>query len=106
MFTIQRRNRTKLAFNVYAHCRHCGVWRALWRRAYPGDDQRRGEVRAAHQPQAPVGVAAIPPEGNDECVQSSHLVMHCATRALYARMNTPASSGVVTCVRSDLATRI
>lgn len=43
------------------------------RRAYPRDDERSGEVRAAHQPEPPVGVAALPPQRHHERMQPPHV---------------------------------
>lgn len=40
--------------------------------SYPCDDERGGEIRAAHQAEAPVGVAAFPPQGNHEGVKPPH----------------------------------
>lgn len=43
-----------------------------WWRAYPGDDERSGEVWASDEPQPPVGVAARAAQCHHERVQPPH----------------------------------
>lgn len=54
---------------------------------YPSDDERGGEVRASHQPEPPVGLAALSPQRHHERMQPPHASrgsMHYAS-ALNAR---------------------
>lgn len=49
---------------------------------YPGDDERRGQVGAADEAQAPVDLAAVTPQRHHERVEAAHAESgHCAVTA-------------------------
>lgn len=75
--------------------------------AYPGDDERSGEVWAADEPESPVDVAALAAQGHHERMQPSHgegKGVRCTSASTRARCADGASStGRRGVVRAKLA---